>query len=130
MAYLNGRLGVTVTPGHTNQHGRVWSTPTATMAALEPYNPLPGCGASHLRRGMNAVLRAVTGGAALYITPDTRLSSNILINLKPGQQASIQGGPHCVRGALLRPVVTDAGLSGWVVETEGAVFFVEPAPGE
>ena len=104
------------------------STKKVTLSpTLEIYFPLPGCAASRLHLGDVGIVTA-DGGNHIRSEPNTNPSDNIVGHADQGAYINVIGGPECNYGWMLWEVASSAGERGWIAETDGKVFWIEPFP--
>ena len=94
--------------------------------AVEAYYPLRGCPvASRLTEGFRAFVANTGGTQAIHYTKDIGYSP-IVRELVVGEVLEIVKGPFCDRGALVWKVITQDGITGFVAEGDGNVYWLLP----
>ncbi len=69
-----------------------------------------------------------TDGTPLRLRRDPGKSGEVLKMIPEGTEFIVLEGPQCVDQGAWWWIETDNGISGWVLEGENSVYFVEPLP--
>lgn len=92
----------------------------------KPQSSCPGAMAVRLQPGVHARV-TFTDGTPLRVRRDPGKSGQILAQMPEGTEFTILEGPQCVdQGAWWRIQTDNGALTGWVLEGENGVYFVEP----
>ena len=127
---LNDARAEDFTPNLNDLDGLVESMvvePNVTLQSpARPQYSCPGAMAVRLQPGMRARV-TFTDGTPLRVRRDPGKSGDILAMIPEGTQFTILEGPQCAdQGSWWRILTEDGNLTGWVLEGEGGVYFVEP----
>jgi len=102
---------------------------TRATAEISPtpriYFPLPSCAPSRVYLGDVGIIIA-EGGNFIRSEPDTHPSDNIIGNADQGEYVNVVGGPECNYGWVLWEIVSSTGERGWIAETDGTSFWIDP----
>jgi hypothetical protein len=91
-----------------------------------PQASCPGAMAIRLQPGVLARV-TFTDGIPLRVRRDPGKSGEILAQMPEGTEFTILEGPQCVdQGAWWRMQTNDGNLTGWVLEAEDGIYYVEP----
>ncbi len=94
----------------------------------EIYFPLSACAHSRLHKGDWTYIKYGVDGLFLRSTPDVHVEDNIIANLADGELVLILGNPTCSYRWLMWEAQASNGLTGWISESDGEDFWLEPFP--
>ena len=81
-----------------------------------------------LHPGDWAYVKFGVDGLFLHGTPDMHVSDNIIANLADGELVLILANPTCSYRWLMWEAQSANGLTGWISESDGEDFWLEPFP--
>jgi serine/threonine protein kinase len=123
-----------ITQGEVAVGGVVASGSEATPTPDDPrqppdtYYPLASCAYSRLHPGDWTYVKYGVDGLFLRNSADVHVSDNIITTIQDGELVLILGNPTCSYKWLMWEAQTSNGQSGWVSESDGEDFWLEPFP--
>jgi serine/threonine protein kinase len=117
-----------VSGGAASSGKEVTPTPKDPRKPPEVYYPLSSCANSRLHKGDWTYVKYGVDGLFLRSTPDVHVSDNIIANLADGELVLILGNPTCSYNWLMWKAQASNGLVGWISESDGEDFWLEPFP--
>jgi hypothetical protein len=103
----------------------------AATATCTPRQPVSSCpGAPPQRMIVNQRGYICTKSDSVRLRSDPKRSAGTLIQLKPGKQFTVIGGPACSDNWSWWNIRTDDGLTGWISEGGDEIdpYFICPLP--
>jgi hypothetical protein len=105
-------------------------TPEVVLKGVEGTTAVncPGALASRLRSNMH-IRVTFTDGTPLRLRDGAGKTATVLLTIPEGGKMMVVDGPQCVNAGVWWKVKLDSGgQTGWVLEGEDNVYFIEPVP--
>ena len=117
-----------VASGSVASGGEATPTPRDPRQPPDEYYPVSGCAHSRLHKNDWTYIKYGVDGLFLRSSADVHVSDNIIANLADGELVLIVDNPTCSYNWLMWEAQASNGLFGWISESDGEDFWLEPFP--